>query len=480
MNANEEKKLPMATLQETLKLLEAAVEELRTQYSFYPDLNSFPSLLQLVQFLHVIGEDHPYLPVYEQKLDRIAERYVGSDPSIMHVSFAEANERFVEALMLGRKMGIIDVESRGSRNGGGSGTLRVERAAPEIFLLPWIEERIWKKQQNAMIAIVGLPGSGKSYAAIEIARLLVERSRNRENKFTFDIEVHVIFDIQTLIDIAYGRVPLPRGTIIIFDDAGVGAGNRDWQDAYNVIMGKIAQSFRFMGFVFFVTVPKTQFIDKQVREVLQAKLISVTNERGESDIGTFSVEVAYQDGEDILFYPPEMKYTDFPAEQGYEIHGDDMRLYSFHFSKPPEELTEPYEQKKQRELKGQVNELKTAIEEAEAMNRAKLDAMTERYNRMIDEGARTLEERKREVEMLALEAKAKKSEAQIIVAEQEKDRAMRKMTKQKWIDPKDLIIIEGVKSGETLQKVAAKIGISVASVHQRKKRLEAEGRLDAH
>lgn len=479
MSEGDDKKLPMATLQTVHRLMEASQTELSTLYSHYPSLSGFPSLHQFETLLPIIGEDHPYLAVYEQKLDGIKARFPGSRPEIMYVSYQEAFERFREAIRFGKKMGIVDVESRGSRNGKGSGTILIERASAEMYLLPWIEHRIWDEQQNAMIAVIGMTGSGKSYAAIEIARLLVERSAgSKDRKFIFDIQVHVIFDIQTLIRIAYGEVALPRGTIIIFDDAGVGAGNRDWQDAYNVIMGKIAQSFRFMGFVFILTVPKTQFVDKQVREVLHAKLISVTNERGESDIGTFDFQVAHQDGEDILFYAPEINYTDFPSQK-YEIHADEMLLSSFHFNKPPESLTAPYEEKKQRELKGQVLELKEAIDEAEAMNRARLDAMTEKYNKMIDEGARMLAEKERSVKMQALEAKEMEADARKAEAAQRKDKALRKMGKQTRVDPKDIVIIEGIKNGKTQESIAAELGISGPAVNQRKRRLEDEGKLIA-
>ena len=90
---------------------------------------------------------------------------------------------------------------------------------------------------------------------------------------------------------------------------------------------------------------------------MHAKLISVTNERRESDIGIFVFQVAHQDDKDILFYLPEINYTDFPSQK-CEIHGDEMLLWSFLFDRSPKTLTGPYEEEKQRELRGEVLGLK--------------------------------------------------------------------------------------------------------------------------
>ena len=379
------KKLPMRTLQETMNLMERGVEELATQYSFYDELSGFPNVLRFVRFIERHGGRHPYANEYKRRVDRITERFPGSDPEIMHVSFREANARYEEAIELGREIGVIDIEERGEREGGG-GIVRVEEAAPEIFLRPWIEDRIWNKQQNALIAVVGLPGSGKSYGAIEIAELLVERSKvSKDRQFRFDPAKDVIFDIETLVDMGYRYDEKPvRGQIFVFDDMGVGAGNRDWQSDWNIILGKIAQSFRSKGWILLVTMPKIELIEKQVRELIAAKLITMTDENGQNLVGSYTLEVGCQFGEDIAYLPPNLSPKDFPDGIGFELHADKMMLMSVHLRKPPKKITDAYEAKKEKELGEQILRLRNQIEEAKNMDAVRREALTAKYTALKD------------------------------------------------------------------------------------------------
>ncbi|MBX8638995.1 MAG: helix-turn-helix domain-containing protein [Thermoplasmata archaeon] len=467
------KKLTMATNRLTYELLDRALEELRTQYSLYDDLLGFPSVRLFVDHIEMQARNHPYFRVYMTKVEAILREFSDGHPDIMHVTWRESHRRFALAYELGKEIGIIDVEERGSHDGAG-GMVEIVEASPELFLLPWIEDRIWKKQQNAMIAVVGLPGSGKSYGAIDIALELVERSKGKEECFHFDVERDVIFDIDTLVDMAYRRDErLPRGQIIIFDDMGVGAGNRDWQSDYNVILGKIAQSFRFMGFVLLVTMPKIEFIEKQVRELLAAKLISMTNENGENIIGCFSLEVACQYGEDIIYLPPQLDRGDFPDELGFEIRAERIQLSSLRLREPQKPVTELYEARKESELRAQVVKLRDEIEQAKNMDAVRREALTAKYT--------ALKEKVEELAEAEVEAKKAKFEAEIEEAETRKQKARRERKMIQHANEEEerrkKKIIQLVMEGKSQAEIAKEMGVSNQAINQAIRRLRNRGEL---
>ncbi len=124
--------------------------------------------------------------------------------------------------------------------------------------------------KNDIIFFVGPPGSGKSYGALSLASAL-------DPSFNVD---RVVFTVKAFMDIFMTEETdektnekiqkfLPKGSVIVFDDAGLNINSRDWQTLSAKIMGKLAQSMRFLNHVIIFTVPNPNFIEKQTRSLVK-------------------------------------------------------------------------------------------------------------------------------------------------------------------------------------------------------------------
>jgi GTPase SAR1 family protein len=348
----------------------------------------------------------------------------------------------------------------------GIATLRIREASPNIFLEPWILRRLDQKtEENVILLVIGQTGAGKSLSSISLAH---DISRATGRKFDLD---HVVFTIQDILRLVYHTdPPLPRGSVLIFDDAGANANARDWRSQANTILAKMAQTFRYMGIMLILTVPDMSFIDVQVRKSIHAKLISVVNESGENEKGTFKIQVNLQDEEgNIEFGPPRLMPEDF-GDLPFKIATDNLTLESIHFDLPPEPLIEPYKRKKQEFLSRQIVDLESAMDMDQKLEEMRRKALYEKYSKMIEDQGEW-----DEISDLRKQAARAKAEAEI-----QKARAATKRISQQ--DQIDDIIVTRVKAGESERMISEVISASIrpyssTMVHRRKTTLQEKGRL---
>jgi ABC-type dipeptide/oligopeptide/nickel transport system ATPase component len=109
---------------------------------------------------------------------------------------------------------------------------------------------------------VGETGSGKSYSAISLAEQI-------DAKFSADRIVFTALDFLRLVN-----SNLPKGSVVVFDDAGLGIPAREWQSTAAKIFGKLVQGFRYKNLISLITVPDLSFIERQSRMLLQLYLES--------------------------------------------------------------------------------------------------------------------------------------------------------------------------------------------------------------
>ncbi len=132
-----------------------------------------------------------------------------------------------------------------------------------IWFLHWVATRI-KNGWPLIIAFVGAMGSGKSYSAITLAQTI-------DPNFTAD---NIVFTVREFAKKITSR--LPRGSVIIFDDAGVDANSRDWHEKRVKLLAKVAQSFRIFGIIVIITTPKMEYLDSQTRKLMSVLFESPT------------------------------------------------------------------------------------------------------------------------------------------------------------------------------------------------------------
>lgn len=126
---------------------------------------------------------------------------------------------------------------------------------PHTFYLAIKElaDRCLKYDLNAIVAIVGEQGSGKSSLALRMAEIL------REWGFDFDVS-RVYFDPQEFVQNA-GE---PR-TVNILEEAGVTLYARNFMSEINKVLSYISQTIRFKNSVTIMTMPHFKLVDKNQR-----------------------------------------------------------------------------------------------------------------------------------------------------------------------------------------------------------------------
>ena len=131
------------------------------------------------------------------------------------------------------------------------------------FFIKYINQRI-RQNKNFVCLISGQTGSGKSWCALSIAEMLDPDFQMRQ----------VIFKgTELLALINSGK--LKRGSVIIWDEAGIDLSNRAWMSATNKLLNFVFQTFRHKGYILFFTTPYSDFVDKQTRRLFHCEMKTI-------------------------------------------------------------------------------------------------------------------------------------------------------------------------------------------------------------
>jgi hypothetical protein len=118
-----------------------------------------------------------------------------------------------------------------------------------------ISNRIRKRKNNKnwLGIMCGQTGSGKSYASLTIAHYIGKK-------------VFTVFNSQEMLElINSGKVN--KGSVIVFDEAGVGMSSRDWYTVQNKVLASVLQTFRNMNVGVLFTTPNISYIDSSARKL---------------------------------------------------------------------------------------------------------------------------------------------------------------------------------------------------------------------
>ena len=131
------------------------------------------------------------------------------------------------------------------------------------FFIKYIRQRI-RQNKNFVCLISGQTGSGKSWCALSIAEMLDPN---------FKMEQVIFKGTELLALINSGK--LKRGSVIVWDEAGIDLSNRAWQSATNKLLNFVFQTFRHKGYILFFTTPYGDFIDKQTRRLFHCEMKTI-------------------------------------------------------------------------------------------------------------------------------------------------------------------------------------------------------------
>ena len=210
-----------------------------------------------------------------------------------------------------------------------------------VWLLQWISNRI-KKNRNLIALFIGDTGSGKSLASIRLAERV-------DPNFSIDRIVFTVKEFLILVN-----SDLPPGSVIVFDDAGLGINARLWQETSARVFGMLTQGFRFKQILTFITVPDETFIERQSRKLVHIRFES-TDVQGLMKMKLLSRNT----------WDPEHPMAKFPR-----IHRgrSEIMVKMVKFRLPSDDIWEKYEAKKKAYMESRFKEFQEDLEKIEKKN----------------------------------------------------------------------------------------------------------------
>ena len=115
--------------------------------------------------------------------------------------------------------------------------------------------------------------SGKSYCALSMAKQL-------DKRFTMD---NVVFTPEELMNLVESD-KLKKGSVIVWDEAGVGISHRSWQSQTNKLINYLLQTFRHRNFILIFTSPHLDFIDASTRKLFHAQFQTKEIDYGKKEV----------------------------------------------------------------------------------------------------------------------------------------------------------------------------------------------------
>lgn len=140
-------------------------------------------------------------------------------------------------------------------------------------------KRVHYEDKNVLIIFVGETGAGKSWSAVNIANMLDITPLGQgkyKNNFIVNCDkdgtptpdCRVIFSATDLIRLVKSK--LPKGSAIVWDEAGIGNDNTRWWDKKSILIKHVMQSFRAQNLILFLTVPDEESVALATRRLVHA------------------------------------------------------------------------------------------------------------------------------------------------------------------------------------------------------------------
>lgn len=198
----------------------------------------------------------------------------------------------------------------------------------------WLDAR-FKHNKNVLGVNLGATGSGKSWRDLRMAELWYKYHFNEP----FPSE-NICFGIAPAMKLIASE-KLRKGEVIIFEEAGVNLGSRDWSSKVSKMFNYILQSFRSMNIGLFFNMPYLSMLDSQARHLLHYSFesFSIDFDKGLNYCKPFFHQVNQGTGK---IYK---KYLRVKTPRG------PTRLKTMAFAKPSKYLIDAYEAKKAAYLK---------------------------------------------------------------------------------------------------------------------------------
>lgn len=214
--------------------------------------------------------------------------------------------------------------------------------------LPWVtyaKDLIYKKNNCLNLAVVGGPGSGKSWGLLSFFHKLDP---------DFDVNEQVFFKAKELLRY-FEQKKVVKGKPVAFDEAGIDASNLKWQDEINIGLSAFFQTSRYLNYYFGMTVPYLSYVSKGVRKLMNCRFTA----RGWTRDGYTKMlprSMEFNDEMDKFYFKRLLK----TKPNGLRCFTNKMLL-----PKPADNIVREYEKKKAEFTAGLYAKLRKRIEAKE-------------------------------------------------------------------------------------------------------------------
>lgn len=136
-------------------------------------------------------------------------------------------------------------------------------------LVHWIVKRI-DQNKNAIIVINGETGSGKTFAAMDLAQRIAKMTGAK-----FSAHNNVDFSFIGLKKKMMMSINKGKGTPFVFEEVGAisgGAASREWQSKANNFFFSFMQTGRHLNQIIIMTCPQFAYLDKGVRQMAHVQI----------------------------------------------------------------------------------------------------------------------------------------------------------------------------------------------------------------
>lgn len=196
-----------------------------------------------------------------------------------------------------------------------------------------IYRRVHEWNQNFMGVVVGETGKGKSYASLRLAEAL-------DPNFSIDDVAFTLEEFFTLVE-----EDRPEGSVIVLDEAGVGASHRDWYDDAHQHLNYVLQTWRHQNRIALLTLPELDKLDPVARSRLHGyfEMVRINHDEQWSRAQYKNIKTNPRTGENYFRYP-RLRWD-----------GTKRKYKGLTFGLPSEEIREQYEPAK-KEFTDSLNE----------------------------------------------------------------------------------------------------------------------------
>jgi ABC-type dipeptide/oligopeptide/nickel transport system ATPase component len=193
-------------------------------------------------------------------------------------------------------------------------------------VLRMITQRI-KTNKNWMVLIQGETGCGKSYVALRLGEII-------DKNFSINNVVFTPQEFSSLL--ASGN--LKAGSVVIFDEAGVGMSSKEWATRSNKLISNITQTFRTNRLVVIFTLPSGKFLDSSIKYVFHALIEPLGVQEGTNQNAFKLLKIEQNYRQNKTYYP----YYRFKDDKT----GRFFKYAIIRIGKPTDKLCDEYEDKR--------------------------------------------------------------------------------------------------------------------------------------